>query len=259
MSKPEATEKNAGTTTENAEETKSIKPRQRPRMALTRNLKRPTEYVHMMNGEFGEWALNEERALKFKGKWRPELFQAATEAVMDLEIGTGNGYHFAHLAEAFPDRCVLGIEIKFKPLIQSIRRAVRTGATNARILRYDAKRLDDLFQPGELNNIYIHFPDPWTRKRQWKHRLIQKEFLETAHGLMRPGSYIDFKTDSADYYQWSIELFRNSPFKLVRETENLHGSEWKGENFVTHFEDLFMKQGLSIHYARLVKEDSSHL
>ncbi len=228
--------------------------RQRPRMALTRNLRRPTEYVRLMNEDYSAWAFNEERAPKLRGSWREGAFGVGGDHPLDLEIGTGNGTHFAHLAAASPQRAVLGIEIKFKPLIQSIRRALDGGKQNARILRYDACRLDDLFAPGELNNVYIHHPDPWPKERQWKHRLIQDDFLVMLHGLMRPGTFVNFKTDSRDYFDWSIERFERSPFRVSRKTWDLHNSEWKGENFITAFETIFLRQGLPIHYARLERD-----
>ena len=229
------------------------KARSKPQMALTRNLRRPTQYVELLNGEFSRWAFNEERAPLFKGNWRKEVFAVAGDHPMDLEIGTGNGFHFAHLAHEHPERTLIGIELKFKPLIQSIRRARRGGGENARIVRYDASRLEDLFGEGELDNVYIHHPDPWLKKRQWKHRLIQDEFLVELFRLMRPGAFVDFKTDSPEYFEWSIEKFKNSPFQVSRETRDLHASEWRNENFVTQFERIFLAQGLKIHYARLVR------
>lgn len=225
----------------------------RPRLKLTRDLLKPTEYVRLLNGEFSQWAFNEERALELKGRWRQAVYQAGEGAPVDLEIGTGNGYHFAHLATKSPERGLLGIELKFKPLIQSIRRALKAGAENARIARYDAAQIGDLFDEGELNNVYIHFPDPWPKERQWKHRLIQDDFLIMLHKLMRPGTFVDFKTDSLDYFEWAMERFRKSPFELTRETRDLHHSEWKDENFVTHFERIFLNQGVKINYARLVR------
>lgn len=225
----------------------------RPRMALTRELKKPTEYVKLMNGDLSRWAFNEERAPKFKGSWR-EHFGAGTSHPMDLEIGTGNGYHFAHLAAKSPDRLIIGVELKYKPLVQSIRRALRGAVTNAGIARYDASHLVDLFGPKEVNNIYIHHPDPWLKKRQWKHRLIQDEFLVELQSLMRPGSFVEFKTDSRDYFEWSMERFKRSSFAVSRETWDLHKSEWQSENFVTHFESIFLKKGQPIHYARLINE-----
>lgn len=230
------------------------KTRQKPRMALTRYLRRPTEYVQLMNGDFSEWAFNEERAPLFKGKWRHQVFSAPDSHPVDLEIGTGNGYHFAHLANSNPERGVVGIELKFKPLIQSIRRALRGGSKNARIVRYDAYRIEDIFARGEINNVYIHHPDPWLKKRQWKHRLIQDDFMAELFQIMRSGSFVDFKTDSPDYFGWALEKFRASEFNLTRETWDLHQSEWQIENFVTQFERIFMAQGQKIHYARLVKE-----
>ena len=223
----------------------------RPRMAMTRKLPDPNDYADQLLGEWSEYAFDEERAPLMKGDWRAKAFGVGKDHPLDLEIGTGNGYHFAHLAKKNADRSVLGIEIKYKPLIQSIKRAVVGGAKNARILRYDAGHLHDLFADGELNNVYIHHPDPWPKKRQWKHRLIQAEFLVLLHRLMRPGTYVDFKTDSADYFEWSIERFHQSPFKVTRETRHLHQSEWAGENFVTHFEKIFLAKGQPIHYARL--------
>ncbi|MES2856418.1 MAG: tRNA (guanosine(46)-N7)-methyltransferase TrmB [Bdellovibrionota bacterium] len=225
----------------------------RPRMAITKNLPSPNDYANQLTGLWSEYAIDEERAPQLKGEWRKSAFKVPETHPLDLEIGTGNGYHFSHLAKVHPDRSVLGIEIKYKPLIQSIRRAVSGGAKNARIARYDAGHIQNLFAPGELDNVYIHHPDPWPKKRQWKHRLIQTEFLVLLYELMRPGTFVDFKTDSADYFEWSIELFNKSPFKVTRETRNLHQSDWKDENFVTHFEKIFLAQGLPIHYARLEK------
>jgi tRNA (guanine-N7-)-methyltransferase len=120
-------------------------------------------------------------------------------------------------------------------------------------MRYDASSLTDVFAELELNNVYIHHPDPWPKKRHWKHRLIQTEFLEQLHGLMRSGSFMDFKTDSRDYFEWAVPLFKASRFQLTRETWDLHKSEWAGENFVTHFETIFLSKGQPIHYARLEK------
>lgn len=211
-----------------------------------------------MNEDYSRWAFNEERAVLQRGEWREKVFEVAPTHPMDLEIGTGNGTHFANLAHTNPDRAILGIEIKFKPLIQSIKRAVKDGpmakASNARILRYDACRLDDLFAAGELNNVYIHHPDPWPRERQWKHRLIQDDFLVMLHGLMRPGTFVDFKTDSPEYFEWAVERFKRSPFIVERETWDLHNSEWSSENFITQFEKIFLAKGQPIHYARLARE-----
>jgi tRNA (guanine-N7-)-methyltransferase len=153
------------------------KPISRVQISRTRNVPNPNMYVNMLAGEYAPWAYDEEKAPLFRGNWRQGAFGLDETVPLDLEIGTGNGTHFAHRAKKHSDRCLVGMELKYKPLIQSIRRAVRNGSTNARIARYDAVATPELFAAGELNDVYIHFPDPWEKKRQWKHRLIQSDFL----------------------------------------------------------------------------------
>ena len=212
-------------------------------------LAKPNQYVSMLLNEYSAWAFDEERAPSFKGKWREEVFKVAPEHPLDLEIGTGNGFHFAHYAESNPERSFLGIEIKYKPLIQSIRRAVTAGCKNARILRYNAALLTELFEFGELNKVIIHHPDPWPRKKQWKHRLIQTEFLNHLYELQRPGHIVEFKTDNRDYFDWALEKVKETKYKTLELTFDLH-SEAAPEGatrFTTHFEKIFIKQGLPIH------------
>ncbi len=201
--------------------------------------------------EYSQWAFDEERAPGFRGQWRKTVFEAADKAPLDLEIGTGNGLHFSHRALQVPERNIVGLEIKFKPLIQSIRRARNGGAVNARMVRYHARLVNDLFAEGELNNVYIHHPDPWTKRSKHKHRLMQVDFLHTLYKLQRPGSFVDFKTDSHEYFLWALREIKASPYTLERCTEDLHQSQWAGENFITQFERLFIQQGIRINYARL--------
>ena len=223
-------------------------------LTKTRDLPSPNEYVLALLGEYSPWAFDEERAPQLKGQWREE-FKVSEDHPVDLEIGTGNGFHFGHLALSTPKRCLVGIELKYKPLIQSIRRVVRERGTNARICRYNARMVKDLFAPEELNDVYIHFPDPWEKESRKKHRLIQAEFLDELFELQKLGSKIYFKTDSRDYFDWALEVFVSSKYKMLGHSFDLHNSEWAEANFITHFERLFLRKGLPIHYAELLKSE----
>ncbi len=216
----------------------------------TKTLPDPTYYAQALNGEYSDWALCEERSPMHKGQWRQQVFKVNAEKPLDVEIGTGNGYHFAHYAQANPERCFLGLEIKYKPLIQSIRRARANGSENMRILRYNASFLNNLFEPGEVDNLIIHHPDPWPKKRKWKRRLIQDEFLDMTHELQRPGSVVDFKTDDLPYFEWALERFQRSKYSQVDHTFDLHHSKFMPENFVTHFEQIFLKKNQPIYFLR---------
>lgn len=219
------------------------------RVSRTATIPVPNEYIRALTGELSQWSYDEERAPRFKGAWREQAFGVSPSAPLDLEIGTGNGLHFAHHAIKHPERCVLGLELRYKPLIQSIRRVLRAGFQNARVARYNAYLLNELFVPGELDNVFIFFPDPWEKLRQQKHRLIQDAFLQQLFQMQKPGAKLIFKTDSQDYFAWSLKRFQRSPYKVLAHTTDLHRSEFASENFVTQFENIFIRQGLTIGYA----------
>ncbi len=209
-------------------------------------------YVEQMFNEFKDWSFDE-KAIQYKGNWRSQVFQTSEDTPFDLEIGTGNGTHFAQITENYPERVFLGLELKFKTLVQSIRRSLRAGCTNGRMARFRAENIIKLVGPEELNNVYIHFPDPWPKKRHNKNRLIQKKFLLDLYSVMRPGGWVDFKTDDHDYFLWSVKRFRQGPFVMEFYTEDLHNSFRKDKNFVTHFESLFLQKGQPIYSCLLRK------
>ena len=176
-------------------------------MGLTRSIPHPTYYVKALNGEFSHRAFNEERAFDLKGQWREKVFSVGENTPLDLEIGTGNGYHLAHQGLLAPDRYLVGLELKYKPLIQAIRRALNKGCGNVCVARYHGHFLHHIFEEGEINNVYIHFPDPWPKTKQNKHRLIRPQFLSELFKIQRSGSFIEFKTDSRDYFDYATRCF----------------------------------------------------
>ena len=227
----------------------------RPTPSLTRTIPQPTYYISAIDSEFAEYAFNEERAPNFQGRWRTDIFKVVAETPVDLEFGTGNGHHFAHHAITHPERCLVGFELKYKPLIQSIRRALHGNAKNARILRYHAHNADLVFSKEEINNVYIHFPDPWARPKKFKNRIVCETFLKRLFELQKPGSFVEFKTDSRDYFLWALNEIARTPYVLEFQTLDLHQSELAATNFITTFEKIFMREGIPINACRLRKPE----
>lgn len=226
----------------------------RPRISLTRTLRVPNYYTNAIDNEFKDVAFNEERAPLNIGKWRSDVLKVDDEMPLDLEIGTGNGVHFQHRAFKHPERCIVGVELKYKPLIQTIRGALRKGAKNAAICRYHAFNVDELFKTGELNNVFIHFPDPWTSPRKPSNRFVNDRVLDILFDRQRPGSELEFKTDSREYFLWSMEHIRKSKYKILFETLDMHSTEVVKTNVITQFEKIFMKKGVPINFVRLLRE-----
>lgn len=229
---------------------------QQPRrqINITSELPNQNEYTLALNGEYAHVAFDEVRAPLNKGKWRSQVFGGVpADMPLDLEVGTGNGTYFAHHALTHPERLLVGLELKYKPLIQTIRRAIKGGAQNVAICRFHAFNLEELFEEGEIDNVYIHFPDPWTSPKKPKNRFVCKRNLEILHKLQKPGSFINFKTDSLVYFEWAMEEIAQSPYKIIFETKDLHNSEMKDQNFETAFEKIFLREGIKINFVRLQK------
>jgi tRNA (guanine-N7-)-methyltransferase len=220
---------------------------------ITTDLPVQNAYTLALNGEYSHVAFDEVRAPSNKGKWRSDVFKTDETMPMDLEVGTGNGTFFAHQAQKNPDRLLVGIELKYKPLVQSIRRAVLAGCKNAAIARFHAFNLEDLFLDNELDNVFIHFPDPWTSPKKPKNRFVQLQNLDLLYRMQKPGSFINFKTDSLVYFLWAMDEIRQSKYKIIYETLDLHNSEYKEQNFETAFEKIFLREGIKINFVRLQK------
>lgn len=220
---------------------------------ITRELPVQNQYTLALDNEFKDFAFNEERAPLNKGKWRTEVFKAQNETPLDLEIGTGTGYFFNQQALKYPQRLLLGMELKYKPLVQTIRRAKKSGATNVAICRFHGFNIEELFTENELDNVFIHFPDPWTTPKKPKNRMVQKLNLDKIFKLQKPGSFIEFKTDSLVYFDWALEEIKKTDYKIEYCTYDLHQSEKAAENFITGFEAIFLKQGIKINYVLLRK------
>lgn len=207
-------------------------------------------YIQKMADQ-GEYVLQEEPAKNSKSLWSSAVFK--NDRPLHVEIGTGNGFHFAHYAQQNPNVSLVGFEIKFKTLVQSIGRARVHDCTNARMVLGPVKLMSDYFANGEVEKILIHFPDPWPKIRQRKNRLMSVEFLQSAYAALSPGGILEFKTDHHEYFLSTAALLRQTPFVLKAYTENLHHSAWAEVNFKTQFESLFLRKKQRINYFCLHK------
>lgn len=197
-----------------------------------------------LRNECAGYFFDEQEAYEFKGEWNKRVFKVDENTPLDLEIGTGNGFFFAHHTFQNPDRRLIGIEIKYRCLYQTLRRMQSMDCTNGVGVRVHAAEVEKMFSAGELDNVYIFFPDPWPKRKHHKNRLIQLDFLRAVYDIQKPGSFFEFKTDNPEYFEWTLERLKKSPYKIERLTYDLHNSEWSGENFQTHFEKLWTSKGL---------------
>ena len=224
------------------------------KLVHSNKLPEPNIYVKAMYGEYVDWAVDEDTALKAKGEWRSQVFKSSPSSAFHLEIGPGSGRFLLHIAQENPTDLFSAIELKYKPLIQTCRKLKRGGLKNAKVTRYNARMLEDIFAPKELSNVYIHFPDPWPKKRHHKHRLINLLFIKSLYQLQKAGSFLEIKTDHEEYFDEIVCLFKKSAYQNTEYSRDYHKDErLRQNNFMTLFETIFLKKNLPIYYLKYLK------
>jgi tRNA (guanine-N7-)-methyltransferase len=129
-----------------------------------------------------------------------------------LEIGFGMGHATTEIAEAHPDTNYLGVEVHTPGVAALMDRIEERGLNNLRIIQHDAVEvLKYMIPDGSLSGVHIFFPDPWPKKRHFKRRLIQSEFLQLLAPKIEDGGYVYLATDWEDYAQWMLEHLEAFP------------------------------------------------
>lgn len=197
--------------------------------------------------EYGD--LEEYRVENPKGRWR-ELFGRRGPLVMELACGKGDfalGY-----AERHPEAMVVGVDIKGARLWDGARRALNHGLSNVRFFRTFIEQLEQYVAPGELDEIWITFPDPYPKRRHKKKRLVSPRFLKCYRRLLIPGGEVHLKTDSTLLWRYALETIPSEGGTWTRKVDDLYqeAADDPVLTIQTPFERQHLRDGKAIRYLR---------
>jgi tRNA (guanine-N7-)-methyltransferase len=116
---------------------------------------------------------------------------------IEVDLGFGRGEFILEMARRRPQVQFVGLEIR-DYLIEKVRAQLAEGnLPNVYVMAANVKEhLPILFDPGTLSRVYIHFPDPWTkRKKHHKRRMVDAKLVDTLHALLRQGGEVHLMTD----------------------------------------------------------------
>ena len=183
-----------------------------------------------------------------RGRWLSD-FPAFSQ--LHLELGCGKGRFTAEMAAQHPDILFAAVEKVPDAMVVAMERVCARELGNVRFLDRDAANLLEMFAPGEVSRIYINFPDPWPKKKQFKRRLTAPSFQKLYAEVLVPGGEIWFKTDNLPLFEWSVEELRAGGWELREVTNDLHGQGISG--VMTDYEAKFHAQGVKINRLVAVK------
>ncbi len=116
---------------------------------------------------------------------------------LEIEIGPGRGGFLFERCAADPEVRLLGLEIRLKWAHIVDQRLQKAGlGGRARVLGEDAKAaLPRLLPDGGVRTVFLHFPDPWWKKRHEKRLVMGDVLLEQIARLLAPGGELFIQTD----------------------------------------------------------------
>lgn len=188
--------------------------------------------------------------VRLKGRWRTDYFNNQHDLV--VELGCGKGAYTLGLAQHFPHKNFVGVDIKGARLWVGSSYALDHGLHQAAFLRTKIEQLDQCFALGEISELYIPFPDPRPRDRDEKRRLTSPRLLALYRQLLQPGGFVHLKTDDAALFAYTLAILRTQPVSSLIYTEDLYQSDWLSEHYgiQTDYEQQFLAEGAAIKYLR---------
>jgi tRNA (guanine-N7-)-methyltransferase len=138
----------------------------------------------------------------YMGTWRKDFFKNKNPIV--LELGCGKGEYTIHLAQRSPHINHIGIDIKGARFWRGAKTAIEEGYTNVCFIRMQVELIVQCFDEGEVDEIWITFPDPQIKYKRTKHRLTQPDLLKIYKTVLKSGGLIHLKTDSEFLFGYTL-------------------------------------------------------
>ena len=187
------------------------------------------------------------------GRWRSDFFAAPHP--ITLEVGCGKGEYTVGLAERYPQRNFLGLDVKGDRIWRGSARAEALGLANVGFVRARAEALTAQFAPGELAEIWITFPDPRPTGRDTKRRLTSPRFLNQYAALLQPGGRLHLKTDNEALYDYTLDVLTARPGTTIGvQTKDLYAETApafaEAQAIQTNFEGKYRRLGVPIKYVQ---------
>jgi len=194
-------------------------------------------------------------SIPLRGKWHKDFFK--NDNPLTVELACGGGEYTVGMAEMYPDRNFIGIDIKGNRIWKGATKAIEKDLTNVGFLRTRIDFIINCFAEGEVDELWITFPDPQPNKNRRRKRLTNKLFLGRYKQVLKPGGKLRLKTDSDFFYEFTREVIKEEGLELSFECDDIY-VKYTPENsgtklgkelaLKTFYEKMWLKEGKTIKY-----------
>ncbi len=194
------------------------------------------------------YATLQTESFPMKGKWKSDYFRNDNPIV--LELGCGKGEYTVGLAQLFPEKNFIGIDIKGARMWTGATEALNENLGNVAFLRTHIELLLHFFAEDEVSEIWITFPDPQMSKTN--KRLTSTRFMNLYSGVLADGGIVHLKTDSNFLYTYTKAMIEENNLPVLTDTDDLYqsGIDDKILNIQTFYEQQWRSRGLNIKYIK---------
>jgi tRNA (guanine-N7-)-methyltransferase len=192
-----------------------------------------------------------EEEFQFKGKWKRDFFK--NDKPLILELGCGKGEYTLGLAERNKDCNYLGIDIKGARFWRGAKTALENEMPNVGFLRTQIELVDEVFAEGEVDEIWITFPDPQIKWKRTKHRMTNPEFLNKYKHILTKEGIIHLKTDSEFMHGYTLGILEGLGHDILYAHHNIYVNHEAPEEVVgiqTFYEQQYLDKNKSITYLK---------
>ncbi len=180
-------------------------------------------------------------ALGYRGKWNEKFFKNKNPII--LELGCGKGEYTVGLAQKYTDKNFIGIDIKGARFWRGAKTAIEDGMNNVGFIRTQIELVDHIFAEGEVDEIWITFPDPQIKYKRTKHRMTNTVFLQRYKKILKPDGIMHLKTDSEFMHGYTLGLLHGEGHEVLYANHNVYHQEGSPE-VVTAIQTFYEKQYL---------------
>ncbi len=191
----------------------------------------------------------EKDEFSLKGKWRKNFFKNDNPIV--LELGCGKGEYSLGLAQYYPDRNFIGIDIKGARFWRGAKTALEDKLENVAFVRAQIELIDKIFAENEVDEIWITFPDPQIKYKRTKHRLTNSDFLKKYKHILKPDGLVHLKTDSEFMHGYTLGLLHGQDQEILYAHHDIYKNEYSPKEvreIQTFYEKQYLDQGKPITY-----------
>ncbi len=184
---------------------------------------------------------------KIAGEWR-NFFKNGNP--ITLELACGKGEYSVNLGRNNPGRNYIGVDIKGNRMYAGAKTALEEGLGNVGFLRVRIEQIDRYFAAGEVESIWILFPDPFLRDSRAKNRLTHPRFLHVYKKILQQGGIVRLKTDSKELYDFTLETIKEQGCTIQENIADIYGTgKATGDLAIqTYYEQMHLAEGRTIYY-----------